>query len=714
MLHQAPDTCACGDREHHVAHAIFIGAHVALAAHDDRRALQEVGLVRAELRKEDAPLLGRRDTAGLGRAEVEEHDQDPGPLDVAQELVAQALALCCPLHQAGDVGHDELRAVADATDPDDAEVRLQGRERIVGDFRLGGRDRRDQRRLAGVGESDQGHVGHQLELHVEPELLALLRLLGEGGGAAAVRQEPRIAAAALTALCHHEAGALDGQVADDGAAALTHDRADRNGHDKVLPAGPVPLGTRAVYAVGGPTEGVVTESEQRGLVHRGHEPHVPAVTTVAPVGATAVHMGLPAPRHRTGPPVPGACVQLGLVDEAGHEGPAYGAGSEPQTQPTRPLPPPDPAIPPTAPGVGGRATHLEPSTPAVDRGAVSFDDDGRATDPDVGHQIAGPRPHQVTEELGIAQRRCESGVVGPHTDEIRRPSGLERSHGETQGLSTTAGGEAESRCRAQNVRVARNGAREERCQPHLVPEMEVVVGGRPVGAQADPDPAVEQCTQGSDARAELAIGTGAVRHGHIVLGQQRHIRIVEPDCVGGQHPAVEDPLGRQERRCAHAVTLLDDLALGHRLRKVDLQQRVARPCLGRNRPHPFWRHRVGGVRTEAHLDELMLPGRGIDHGAGVGQQSLPRAPWACVGHVEDGRREHGADSGVNDGINDGRRMPILLARRGDTVAQKLVGPERHAPVHVLVPKPRLAWPDGLVQPALEREPVPRTPQERHG
>ena len=305
-------------------------------------------------------MLRRRHAAGLGRTEVEEHHQDPGPLDVAQELVAEALALRRALHQAGDVGHDELGAVAHAADPDDAEVRLQGGERVVGDFGLGRRHRRDQRRLAGVGEADQRHVGHELELHVQPELLALLGLLGEGGGAAAVGEEARIAPAALAALGHHEAGALDVEVAHHGAAALTHDRADRDGHHQVLAPGAVPLGARAVHAVGGTAERVVTEAEQRRLVHRGHEPHVPAVTTVAAVGATAVHMGLPAPRDRPGSPVAGARVQLGLVDEAGHEGPAYGARSDPR--PSRGTP-----SSVYEPGAGGRAgpPRTGPASPST-------------------------------------------------------------------------------------------------------------------------------------------------------------------------------------------------------------------------------------------------------------------------------------------------------------------------------------------------------------
>ena len=39
--------------------------------------------------------------------------QDPGPLDVAEEPVAQAPPLAGPLDQARDVGHDELVLVED-------------------------------------------------------------------------------------------------------------------------------------------------------------------------------------------------------------------------------------------------------------------------------------------------------------------------------------------------------------------------------------------------------------------------------------------------------------------------------------------------------------------------------------------------------------------------------------------------------------------------
>ena len=101
---------------------------------------------------------GARRSCSAGRAlgqrrQVEQQQEDPGPLDVAQELVAEAPALAGALDETGDVGHDELDVVVG---PHDAEVGLERGERVVGDLRLGRGDPRDQRGLAHVGEARRG------------------------------------------------------------------------------------------------------------------------------------------------------------------------------------------------------------------------------------------------------------------------------------------------------------------------------------------------------------------------------------------------------------------------------------------------------------------------------------------------------------------------------------------------------------------------------
>jgi hypothetical protein len=64
------------------------------------------------------------------------------------------------LDQAGNIGHARIRV---AIDLDDAEIGMQRRERIVGDLRLGGRNGRQEGRLAGIGQADQAGVGDQLQ-----------------------------------------------------------------------------------------------------------------------------------------------------------------------------------------------------------------------------------------------------------------------------------------------------------------------------------------------------------------------------------------------------------------------------------------------------------------------------------------------------------------------------------------------------------------------
>ena len=94
---RSPSAAELGDRS---------ADDVGLGADHQPRPLEQVGLVGAELLEQDALLLRRRRAVEGG--EVDEHAQHPGPLDVAEELVAEAAALAGPLDQAGDVGDDEL------------------------------------------------------------------------------------------------------------------------------------------------------------------------------------------------------------------------------------------------------------------------------------------------------------------------------------------------------------------------------------------------------------------------------------------------------------------------------------------------------------------------------------------------------------------------------------------------------------------------------
>ena len=82
----------------------------------------------------DRVQVAQRVAARLDGGHVDDVHQDAAPLDVAEELQAEALALAGAGDQARDVGD----GVADLTGLDDAEVGHQGGERVVRDLRPGG------------------------------------------------------------------------------------------------------------------------------------------------------------------------------------------------------------------------------------------------------------------------------------------------------------------------------------------------------------------------------------------------------------------------------------------------------------------------------------------------------------------------------------------------------------------------------------------------
>ena len=80
---------------------------VRLRAHDDATGARQLRVVGSQLRTERRQI---RD--GIVGREVHDHHQRPAAHDVPEEPVAEARPSLRPLHQAGDVGHDEPVAVA--------------------------------------------------------------------------------------------------------------------------------------------------------------------------------------------------------------------------------------------------------------------------------------------------------------------------------------------------------------------------------------------------------------------------------------------------------------------------------------------------------------------------------------------------------------------------------------------------------------------------
>ncbi len=197
--------------------------------------------------------------------------------------MAETVALARSLDQARDVGDDELGVVVDAHH---TEVRLERRERIVGDLRLRCRDHADERRLADVREPDERDVGHQAEFEPQPALLTVLALLGEARCATLVRQELGVAAAAAAACSGEPPVAVVDEFGEQFTGVqVEHDGAHRHVDLERLTAAAVQVLALAVDAVVGAAVRVVTEREQRRHVVVGDQPDVAAVAAVAAVRA---------------------------------------------------------------------------------------------------------------------------------------------------------------------------------------------------------------------------------------------------------------------------------------------------------------------------------------------------------------------------------------------------------------------------------------------
>ncbi len=136
------------------------------------RALQRAEIGEHQLGVDGGDVPQRVDAAvdvdHVRRLEAAHHVEDGVDLaDVAEELVAQALARARAAHQAGDVddahgGREDLLALdepRELAEPgvghgDDADVGLDGAERVVLRLRLGGGEGVEQGALADVGQAD--------------------------------------------------------------------------------------------------------------------------------------------------------------------------------------------------------------------------------------------------------------------------------------------------------------------------------------------------------------------------------------------------------------------------------------------------------------------------------------------------------------------------------------------------------------------------------
>src|SRR5690606_34241033 len=174
-----------------------------------------------------------------------------------------------------------------------AQVRRQGRERIVRDLRPRRRDRRQQRGLPGVRLADQPHVRDQLQLQRNPALLPFLPRLPVCRRPPRRRGEGRVSAPAPPAPGNDDLVAVLDQLPEQLARVRIPDHGARwNAQDQVLAVAARAVLPLAVLPPFRPVVLLVTVVQGVGRVL------VRPVLAVAPLPPTPPHCppARPAPR----------------------------------------------------------------------------------------------------------------------------------------------------------------------------------------------------------------------------------------------------------------------------------------------------------------------------------------------------------------------------------------------------------------------------------
>src|SRR5438093_561522 len=229
---------------------------------------------------------------------------------MSEKAVAEALAFMRALDQPGNVGEHEFAALR----THDAELRMQRRERIIGDLRLGRADDGEEGRLAGIGQTDEAGVRNQLQPQPDPALLAFLAGIGVARRAVGGGFEMRVAEAAIAAFGEHEFFAELGEVMDQRFAVLIKNlRADRHFQHDRFAVGTMAILAHAIGALRRLEVLLVAIVDQRVQPVDHLDDDVAATAAIAAGWAAELDVLLAAERHAAVTTVAGADIDLCLV-----------------------------------------------------------------------------------------------------------------------------------------------------------------------------------------------------------------------------------------------------------------------------------------------------------------------------------------------------------------------------------------------------------------
>ena len=224
---------------------------------------------------------------GVAVRRVDDVQEHARALEMREELVAEAGAVCRALDEPRDVRDRELARVRALHG---AEHRLDRRERVVGDLRLRIRDATQERRLPGIREPGERGVDDELEAKREVRLLAGKPGLREARRLPGRRREARVAATSAAALRDDEPRIRRGQVGDEPPVGVEHLRAERHTDLRVLTVGSVLPAPAAAPALAGAHPPDAPERREIAERRVGHDEHVAAAPSVAAVRPALRHV----------------------------------------------------------------------------------------------------------------------------------------------------------------------------------------------------------------------------------------------------------------------------------------------------------------------------------------------------------------------------------------------------------------------------------------
>src|SRR5271166_2747401 len=312
----------CGAPQLPELHACRSGIErVDLVEPDDLRLARNTVTVEVELLADRA--IGAGDIVEGPVDQVEDHR---AALDMTEKPGANSRTFAGTLDQPREVGQHEFLVMQ----PYDAELRLQGRERVVGDLGSGVRDRGEEGRLAGIGQADKPDIGDQLQAQPDPCLMAGPAGIGAPRRAVGRALVMRVAETAIAAPQEDPPLAGAGEIGEHHPVLGIHDLGpDRDAQDEIIApgAGALAPGTR-------PTDrcpemlAIAVVDQGVEIVRRGKD-DVAAFAAIATVGAAELDELLAAKARGPAPAVTALQVDLALVEEL------HGASQRPDGRPPR-------------------------------------------------------------------------------------------------------------------------------------------------------------------------------------------------------------------------------------------------------------------------------------------------------------------------------------------------------------------------------------------